>query len=411
MAVAIERQKQHQQQQTVTINPIDNVSPVHTTGANTNLMAVLYGPNDLRMEERITSAPSEDECQIHIRATGLCGSDLHYYCHGKNGQFALQHPMCLGHESVGEIIAFGPNTKTNKQFKLQQRIAIEPGQNCEKCVYCQSGRYNLCKNMRFASSAKTAPHLHGTLQRFINWPLRLCHPLPDHVDMQSAALAEPLAVVLQALKRSRFVKGQSVLVIGAGAVGMLACAASKHFQASTISAIDVSQNRLDLAKDLDWCNSTYLNTNVNQFADEKELMQHIKSTLKDVDQDGFDVVYECTGVPTCVRTAIHAAKPGGVVCMIGMGHPTMTLPMDAAALREVDLVGVFRYANMFPQAIELLSNSPVMASLHNGKPIVQAILSHTFPLARADQAFETMKAGKSADGKGVMKVMVVDEEN
>lgn len=107
--------------------------------------------------------------QVRVRATGLCGSDLHYYLHGRNGDFALQHPMALGHESSGEVVAVGADVAP-EQFAVGDRVAIEAGVYCKACDRCKEGRYNLCGGMRFASSAKTFPHLDGTLQTYMNWP-------------------------------------------------------------------------------------------------------------------------------------------------------------------------------------------------------------------------------------------------
>lgn len=365
-----------------------------------NLCAVLHGAGDLRMEVQTLSPPQDGEVTVKVAVTGLCGSDLHYYCHGRNGNFALQHPMCLGHESVGEVVQMTPLAmESRRDLFVGAKVAIEPGQNCEQCSFCLSGRYNLCNGMRFASSAKTAPHLNGTLQQYINWPARLLHLLPGTSNLQTAALAEPLSVVLQAFKRSRFTAGQSVLVIGTGAVGLLTCAAARHFEALQICAVDVDDKRLQTAKTLGWADQTFnsMKSGQTEAADQASAILAAASA-----KGGFDVVYECTGIPACVSTAIHAAKAGGVVCLIGMGHPTMTLPLGAAALREVDIVGVFRYANVFPQAVSMLCESSL-------KDSVGGMISHTFPLAETDAAFEAMRKGKGVDGVSVIKAMILHD--
>lgn len=152
--------------------------------------AVLYGPHDLRVDDRTVLPPGYGHVQVAIACTGLCGSDrmlfhyslsfpkinapsVHYYLHARNGDFVVQAPMVLGHEAAGVITAIGPGVKN---LSVGQRVAIEAGIMCKNCNYCAEGRYNLCKGMRFCSSAKTFPHLDGTLQGRMNHPAHIIHP-------------------------------------------------------------------------------------------------------------------------------------------------------------------------------------------------------------------------------------------
>ncbi|PWN39526.1 GroES-like protein [Ceraceosorus guamensis] len=429
-----------------------------------NTCAVLHGPGDLRIESHDITPPQAGEVQIRIEQTGLCGSDLHYYLHGRNGDFALREPMCLGHESAGEVVAIGPASSSTSSepsatstpaplgvLKVGDKVAVEAGVPCRliECERCAEGRYNLCPRLRFASSAKTFPHLHGTLQRLINWPAWLVHKLPSTLSTTHGALLEPLSVVLQALSRVSFHPGQTVLIMGAGAVGQLACAASKVQGAAYVAAIDIDSDRLEFAKKSEWADAIFTLPRVpngTQFASDAsgmdevqrrraqraqedqdgmsaakaraaEALQHFENDEAKI-QAGFDVVLECTGVPSCVALSIFMARPGAKVGLIGMGHPIQTLPIGAASLREVDLVGVFRYAHQYPRAIDLLSRwhssgLSVGTSAEDGRAasVVQAaglerLISHTFSLEDAQQAFETLRNGKSADGRGVIKVFI-----
>src|SRR5712691_75750 len=155
--------------------------------------AVLHGPKDLRIDDRTLWPPQHGQAQVAVVSTGLCGSDrkfhlrgphsltyasppiysVHYYLHGRNGDFVLQAPLVLGHEAAGVVTEIGPGV-TN--LVLGQRVAIEAGVMCNSCTYCSKGRYNLCKSLRFASSAKTFPHLDGTLQECMNHPAHVLHP-------------------------------------------------------------------------------------------------------------------------------------------------------------------------------------------------------------------------------------------
>ncbi|SPO40411.1 related to sorbitol dehydrogenase [Pseudozyma flocculosa] len=440
----------------------------------TNLSAVLHGPKDLRVVSRPIEAPAPTEVQIRVRCTGLCGSDLHYYIHGRNGDFALQHPMCLGHESGGEIVALGADVAASQALSIGDRVAIEAGRMCGACQKCKEGRYNLCKNMRFASSAKTFPHLDGTLQRFMNWPAALVHRLPENVSYTSAALCEPLSVVLQGIRRSNLQAGQSVLVLGAGAVGLLACAAAKASGASYVAAADIDEGRLAFARANGWVDGTFLipraappaaadadtptDARARRAAEDAASVAAAKSgasvlleTLSspsstaatagqdggyavnaaplDLSTDGFDLTFECTGVPSCVSLSIFTTRAGGKTILIGMGNPIQTLPIGAAALREVDIVGVFRYANTYPVALGLLAGGGLRAvggGVHaSGSTVdgateghgvgrkmggIENLVSHSFPLEQSVEAFETLARGKGAEGRGVVKVFVVDNE-
>lgn len=243
--------------------------------------------------------------------TGLCGSDLHYYAHGANGSFKIQAPMVLGHESCGIITALPDNADTT--LKVGDRVALEVGISCRLCQFCQRGRYNLCSNMRFASSAKTFPHLDGTLCEAMNHPLFLVHKLPEGMDLSLAALAEPLSVVLHAYRRARMQPGARVLVLGAGAVGLLAAALAKASGATTVVVIDIEEEKLKFAKEMKWADETYLLPKGPRVsgAESLEVAKQNWEGLKASPvvqgvlglEEGFDAVFECTGVEPCMQMA------------------------------------------------------------------------------------------------------------
>ena len=134
--------------------------------------SVLYGAEDLRLEERELARPQSGELQIEVRATGLCGSDLHYYQHYRNGDIIVQEPLTLGHESSGVVVDIGPHVEG---YCVGDRVALEVGIPCGNCPRCDENRYNLCKDLRFRSSGKSIPHFQGTLQHRINHPARFCY--------------------------------------------------------------------------------------------------------------------------------------------------------------------------------------------------------------------------------------------
>ncbi|CAD6564936.1 MAG: hypothetical protein ASARMPREDX12_004511 [Alectoria sarmentosa] len=368
--------------------------------------SVLHGANDLRLEERTLESPGPAELQIAIRATGLCGSDLHYYQHYRNGDIQVREPLSLGHESAGIVAAVGSQVES---FKKGDRVALEVGLPCGECERCREGRYNICPELRFRSSAKSCPHFQGTLQASINHPASWCHKLPDHVSFDVGALLEPLGVAIQASRRAQIVQESSTLVFGAGAVGLLCAAMAKVAGSSNVVVADIQQERVKFATHYGFAHEGFT-VPAKRGENIEEKLQIAKETAASAIEKllngtgstgGFDVVLECTGVEACTQAAIYATRPGGKVMIVGMGNPVQTLPISAAALREVDILGTFRYANTYSEAVELVSgNNPLLPDL--GK-----LVTHRFSgLDNVERAFEMAAKTMDEDGNLVLKVIV-----
>ncbi|KAJ7598916.1 chaperonin 10-like protein [Mycena floridula] len=407
---------------------------------------VLHGPRDIRVENRPVWPPQRDQAQVTISSTGLCGSDLHYYVHARNGDFAVQSPLVLGHEAAGIVTAVGPGVSN---VHVGQRVAIEPGAGCKTCNFCLAGRYNLCKNMRFCSSAKTFPHTDGTLQQRLNHPASVLHPIPDALPFSWAALAEPLCVLLHAASRAEMccpftsippsksvisqAQGKTVLVFGVGTIGILACAVAKSLGASKVCAVDIDTKRLEFASEGGWADSTYclprsapvakVNGHVPAAPPPKSddviaKSKHIVQTALEHfnEPEGFDVIFECTGVESCIQMGILSASPGSKVMLIGMGSSNIVLPISSAAVREVDIIGSFRYAGTWGPAVDLLHRSWQLKEQgakdwgfqEGGLGDVGRLITHRFALADAKKAFELMVKGRDEKGGLVLKVLVED---
>ncbi|KAM0280158.1 hypothetical protein ACHAQH_004230 [Verticillium albo-atrum] len=366
--------------------------------------SVLHGAKDLRVEDRDLPAPSADEVQISVEATGLCGSDLHYYSHYRNGDIIVCEPLTLGHESAGTVTAVGSDVTT---LAAGDRVALEVGLPCGSCDLCAAGRYNICAGMKFRSSAKANPHAQGTLQERVNHPAKWVHKLPDAVSLELGALVEPLSVAMHARNRANLPSGSTVLVLGAGAVGLLVAAVSKAAGQNVVIA-DIQSDRVDFATANGFADAgIVVPPKRPQLIEEKlayakevaELVKNAQVAGKAIGE--VTATYECTGVETCMQTAIYATQPGGRVMIIGMGTPIQTLPISAAALREVDLVGVFRYANCYPKAIDLIATNPA------GLPSLQKLVTHRYQgLGNIADAFGMAARVKDDEGKLVLKVMV-----
>ncbi|KAF2256800.1 GroES-like protein [Trematosphaeria pertusa] len=369
--------------------------------------SVLHGAKDLRIETRSLFPPGPTDLQIAVRATGLCGSDLHYYRHYRNGDIIVHEPMSLGHESAGIVVDVGSEVKN---FKVGDKVALEVGLPCEQCDRCKEGRYNICKGMNFRSSAKAFPHAQGTLQDRINHPAAWCHKLPDDVSLELGALLEPLGVAIQASKRAQLPAGSIVLVFGAGAVGLLVAAMAKISGAGTVIIADIDAGRVNFAVENKFAHRGFIvplkrgNTIEENLEIAKETAAEIGkiSKVSGGPVGEVDAVFECTGVPSCVQASIYVTRNGGKVLLIGMGTPIQTLPISAAALREVDIMGVFRYANTYPTGVEVVSKKGP------DYPDFSKLVTHRYKgLESAEEAFDM--AGKTKDDKGNLVIKVVLE--
>jgi len=314
--------------------------------------------------------------------------------------------MTLGHESSGVVTEIGSEVSN---LKVGDKVALEVGLPCLECTLCKEGRYNICKGMRFRSSAKAFPHFQGTLQERINHPAVYCHKLPANVSLDLGAILEPLSVAIHASRRANLKPGSTVLVFGAGAVGLLCAAMCKVYGAKTVVIADIQEERLGFAVE-------------NKFADVKmlvprrmcqtieEKLSFAKGVAESVTSitanDGsiikeVDAVFECTGVESCLQAAIYSTRPGGRIMLVGMGNPIQTLPISAAALREVDLVGVFRYANTYEEAINIVSsNNPSL-------PDLSKLVTHRYGgFDDIPNAFAMAGRVKDDSGNLVLKVLV-----
>ena len=360
-------------------------------------------------EHRLIESPGPYELQIAVTMTGLCGSDLHYYNHYRNGDFMVKEPLILGHESAGHVVAVG-SAIPSADFELGDKVTLEVGIPCGSCRLCQSGRYNICKDLKFGSSAKSFPHAQGTLQERINHPARWCHKLPANLSLERGALLEPLGVAIQANRRAALPKGGSILVFGAGAVGMLVAGVARLNGAKIVVIADINAARVDFA-----VKHHFAHSGSRVLPQRGESIQEDLAIARDTAEkiaqmmlpDGStfgeaDAIFECTGVPSCVQASIFASRPGGKVVLIGMGHPVQTLPISAAALREVDLIGSFRYADTYPEGIEILSRDSGPET-----PEWDRLITHTYEgLQGLEQAFVTAANTENTGDDLVIKVMV-----
>ncbi|KAK4135858.1 GroES-like protein [Trichocladium antarcticum] len=337
-----------------------------------NLSFVLNKPNDVSFEERpIPKLQSPHHVLVAINYTGICGSDVHYWQRGAIGHFVVKDPMVLGHESAGTVVEVGADVRT---LKKGDRIALEPGYPCRRCDDCLSGRYNLCHEMVFAA---TPPH-DGTLTGFWAAPADFCYKLPDNVSLQEGALIEPLAVAVHITKQARVQPGQSVVVMGAGPVGLLCAAVARSFGATKVVSVDIVQHKLDFARTFA-ATHTYLSQRV---APEENARQLIAAAGLGA---GADVVIDASGAEPSIQTSLHVVRMGGTYVQGGMGKADINFPIMALCLKEVTARGSFRYGSGdYKLAIELVAA---------GKVDVKRLVDGVVAFKDAKEAFKKVQEG------------------
>jgi L-iditol 2-dehydrogenase len=299
-----------------------------------NRAAVLHGPGDLRIEERPVPSPGPHEALLEILAVGICGSDVHYYEHGRIGSRVVTQPLVLGHETCGRVIALGSDVS---KLRVGQRVCVEPGVPCGTCRDCRAGRYNVCAEVRFHGT----PPIDGSLTRYLAVNEDFAFPLPASVSNEAGALIEPLAVAVWACRKARVSAGDRVLVTGAGPIGLLVAQTARALGAGMVGITDVAGPRLEFALGLAF----------------EEV--HDAASPMDPTDPPFDALIECSGSPAALDGALQTLRPGGVAVLVGMGADHVSIPVDLLQRRELWLTGTFRYANVYPAAISLAAGHRV----------------------------------------------------
>jgi len=338
--------------------------------------AVMHGIDDVRVEEVEFPQLKAGEVLIKMKSVGVCGSDVHYYKHGKIGSYVVDKPMILGHEAAGEIVEVADDVKG---FQPGDRVAIEPGYTCRKCVYCRTGRYNLCPDVTFMAT----PPIHGAYVEYVAWPADFVFHLPENMTYDHGALMEPLAVGMHAVRRSRLKPGEPVIILGAGTIGLVTLLAAKAAGAGEIIVADLEDVRLNMAQEL---GATKV-INASQ--------ENTVTVINDLTQGfGMEVVFETAGsVPTTQQTIPLAARGGRIVWVGLAGQDTFPMPVVAAIDKEVDIMGIFRYANVYPYAIQLVST---------GRINIDSLVTHRYGLAQVTEALEVAHERRD----GAVKVIV-----
>ena len=304
-------------------------------------MVQMTGIRTLRHETCPVPVIQADEVLLEICYVGICGSDIHFFTEGHIGKRAVTKPHILGHEASAIVVGVGANVK---DLSIGDRVAIEPGKPCGHCKFCLGGRYNLCPNVVFISN----PPDDGALRRYMAYPASLCFKLPDNISLIDGAMIEPLSVGLHAAMRGNIYFGKTVAILGCGTIGIMTLLSCKAYNAGKIIVTDISDarlnNALSLGADLA-VNSG--NNNVEEFI------------FSATNGQGVDVVFEAAGNPVTMAQTIKLVARGGTIVVVGNVTKETSFDFLALCNKEVDIRPVYRYCNIFPDAIAACSSKKI----------------------------------------------------
>lgn len=343
--------------------------------------------HNLKAVDAPVYAPKAGEVLVHVKATGICGSDVHFWKTGRIGSLVFEGDCIIGHEAAGVVIRCGDAVK---DLKPGDRVAIEPGVPCGNCFLCLDGRYNLCEDVEFAGVYPYA----GTLQRYKVHPAKWLHKLPDNVSFAEGALLEPLSVALHGINTARITIGTPVVVCGAGPIGLLALASARASGAHPIVITDVEPTRLAFAKEMVPTVRTY-QVDITKSNEENGLA--VRKLFGETEYVQPRVALECTGIESSVCSAAYMVRRGGLLMVIGVGKSIMNnLPFMHLSLAEIDLRFINRYRDTWPAGI---------ACIEGGLVDVKKLVSHVFPLEKALEGLTL----SSDPRNGCIKVQIVDD--
>ncbi len=301
------------------------------------------------------------DVRIAIHTVGICGSDVHYYQHGRIGPFVVNEPMVLGHEASGTVIEIGGEVEN---LKVGDRVCMEPGIPDSDSKATRLGLYNLDPAVRFWAT----PPIHGCLRESVIHPAAFTFKLPENVSYGEGAMVEPLAIGLHAANKARIRPGDLAVVTGAGTIGVVTALAALAGGCARVIITDVQQAKLDLAAKL----GPITPVNVAK----ESLGEIVKQAT---DGWGANLVFECSGNEKAAAGVFDVLCPGGAVVLVGMPGGPIAYDVVAAQIKEARVEHIFRYAHVFDRAVALMAS---------GKIDVKPLLTDKFAFGDALKAFD-----------------------
>ncbi|MDQ0613641.1 L-iditol 2-dehydrogenase [Microbacterium sp. W4I4] len=307
------------------------------SNTETMLASILTAPHEISLERVPVPEPGPGQVLIRVTAVGVCGSDTHFYETGAIGDIIVQGPLALGHETAGVIAVVGEGVDS---ARIGTRVAVEPQTPCRRCEFCKTGRYHLCKQIRFYG----AWPVDGSFSEYVLVDDDFAHEVPADMTDEQAALVEPVSVALHAARRAGIAAGDRVLITGAGPIGILCAQLARVFGATEIVISDPIAHR-------------------REFALAHGVDRALDPTVEDLSEyaQRFDVYLDASGNARAIIPAFEAIRRGGTAVLVGMGGNMLEVPIALIQHREITLTGTFRYVNTWPVAISLIATGQVIA--------------------------------------------------
>uniref|UniRef100_A0A060SXP3 L-arabinitol 4-dehydrogenase n=1 Tax=Blastobotrys adeninivorans TaxID=409370 RepID=A0A060SXP3_BLAAD len=356
------------------------------TGSKPNIGVFTNPKHDLYVAECEPSpqdlTPGPGEVVVQVRATGICGSDVHFQKHGCIGPtMVVRDEHILGHESSGVVLAAHPSVS---HLQPGDRVAVEPGIPCQNCDACLLGYYNGCPDVQF----KSTPPVPGLLRRYLIHPARYCYKIGD-MSFENGALLEPIAVALSGIDHAGVRLADPVVICGAGPIGVISAACARAAGAEPLVITDMDQGRLDFAKSVVPSVRPVL---VEKTDSPQQVADKIVKAAGGIKPR---LCIECTGVESSVAAGIYSLDFRGIIHVVGVGKDYQNIPFMHLSVNEITMKYQYRYANAWPRAIRLVNS---------GQVDVSALVTHRVKLENAVEAFE------ATSKPGAVKVMIVDDE-
>jgi L-iditol 2-dehydrogenase len=341
--------------------------------------AVLTEIKKIEFKDLPKPEPKNGEALVKVKHVGVCGSDVHYYEHGRIGNFIVKQPLILGHECAGEIVALGRHVKGGG-LKIGDTVALEPGVTCGRCEFCMEGRYNLCPDVAFMAT----PPVDGAFAEYVAHPAHLCFKLPAGMDTVEGALIEPLSVAFQAVAQAQVEPGRTATVLGAGCIGLVTVMALINAGVTKIHCVDAIAKRLAKAGELGATPVDLTKTD------------SVAEILRQTGNRGTDYVFEASGNATAIRNTGRLVARGGTIIMIGLSADgNIGYDFNSLIDKEASIKTVFRYANHYRSAIDAVAS---------GRINIKNLVSDYYPFDEVAQAFITSVERKSDVIKIVIKM-------
>ncbi|KAL8934571.1 MAG: hypothetical protein Q9211_005155 [Gyalolechia sp. 1 TL-2023] len=364
---------------------------------------VLRGPRDLRVQEGLLPLPGPDELQITIQAISLCRYDLHYFKHYWN---EAERPVTLGIESAGTVTHVGSGVT---KFEIGDAVAIEVGPPCGECTKCDGARYDLCESVNFRGGDVPAPEYQGAFHERINLLATRCYKL-SRFSLELVALLKPLTVAIDALDQAQIRRSQSVLILGAGTIGLLCGAICTARFVNNVVIADIREDRMLFAVEHGYA-SKGIAVPIFGGQDVRDRLEFAKEVAASATKlcytvyrrmlvDGFDLVLECSGSELSTQTAIYACRPNGKVLLVSMHNPIRAVPIAAAAHRKVEIMTA-NSTSTYEKAIDMLTKyNPAL-------PNLRTLITHRFyGWANLSAALDMATRIKDDEEGPVLKVIV-----